>query len=220
MRKIRVFLMVLTLLFSTVVVISNASAGQLSSSAGVSVSWDDSSLYQPSSSCTGYVFNYTAAPRVLFADIEITNRYNDKIGSAIIFGGKTGVVSVQVCPNKDFTGTKVALVIKGGTGGTDDVVSTPITFLSRTTGTTTSPAPTVTVTAQPAPAPTVTVTAQPAPAPTVTVTAQPAPAPTVYITNPSDQNLSDLVASLKSQVTLLNAKVKRICAAKPKPKGC
>jgi hypothetical protein len=219
MRKIRVSLMVLILMFSTVVVISNASAGQLSSSAGVSVSWDDTSLYQPSNSCTGYIFNYTAAPRVLFADIEITNRYNDKIGSAIIFGGKSGVVSVQVCPNKDFTGTKVALIVKGGTGGSDDVVSTPVTFLSRTTGATT-PAPTVTVTAQPAPAPTVTVTAQPAPAPTVTVTAQPAPAPTVYVTNPSDQNLSDLVASLKSQVTLLKAKVKRICSAKPKPKGC
>jgi hypothetical protein len=220
MRKLRLVLLASILVFSTVVVISNANAGQLSSSAGVSVTWDDASLYQPSSSCTGYLFNYTAAPRVLFADIEITNRYNDKIGSAIIFGGKSGTVSVQVCPNKDFTGTKVALIIKGGTGGSDDVVSTPITLLSRSTTTTTPPAPTVTVTAQPAPAPTVTVTAQPAPAPTVTVTAQPAPAPTVYITNPSDQNLSDLVSSLKAQVTLLNAKVKKICAAKPKPRGC
>ena len=220
MKKLRLVLLASILVFSTVVVISNANAGQLSSSAGVSVTWDDASLYQPSSSCTGYLFNYTAAPRVLFADIEITNRYNDKIGSAIIFGGKSGTVSVQVCPNKDFTGTKVALIIKGGTGGSDDVVSTPITLLSRSTTTTTPPAPTVTVTAQPAPAPTVTVTAQPAPAPTVTVTAQPAPAPTVYITNPSDQNLSDLVSSLKAQVTLLNAKVKKICAAKPKPRGC
>jgi hypothetical protein len=49
---------------------------------------------------------------------------------------------------------------------------------------------------------------------------EPAPAPTVYVTNPSDKNLIDLVTSLKSQVKLLNAKVKRICAVKPKPKGC
>jgi hypothetical protein len=54
----------------------------------------------------------------------------------------------------------------------------------------------------------------------VTVTATPAPAPTVYITNPSDKNLADLVTSLKSQVNLLNAKLKKICSAKPKPKNC
>jgi hypothetical protein len=74
------------------------------------------------------------------------------------------------------------------------------------------------VTATPAPAPTVTVTATPAPAPTVTVTAT--PAPTVYVTNPSDKNLTDLVTSLKSQVNLLNAKLKKICAVKPKPRNC
>jgi hypothetical protein len=232
MKKLRSILMALILIFSAVVMTSNANAGQLSSSAGVSVTWDDATLYQPSSSCSGYLFNYTAAPKVLFADIEITNRYNDKIGSAIIFGGKSGIVSVQVCPNQDFTGTKVALIIKGGTGGSDDVVSTPITLISRsTTGTTApsptvtvtakpAPAPTVTVTAQPAPAPTVTVTAQPAPAPTVTVTAQPAPAPTVYLTDPSDRNLSELVKSLKREVTSLKAKLKKICSAKPKPKKC
>lgn len=84
-------------------------------------------------------------------------------------------------------------------------VSVPFNFTERTT-------------ILPTPAPTVTVTATPAPAPTVTVTAT--PAPTVYITNPSDKNLADLVSSLKSKVSLLNAKVKRICSVKPKPKGC
>jgi hypothetical protein len=52
------------------------------------------------------------------------------------------------------------------------------------------------------------------------VTATPAPAATVYLTNPSDKTLSDLVALLKNQVNKLNAKVKKICAVKPKPKGC
>jgi hypothetical protein len=90
-----------------------------------------------------------------------------------------------------------------------------------------APAPRVTVTATPAPAPTVTVTATPAPAPTVTVTATPAPAPTVYTVNPADQSLADMMKTLTnvvrsqtSQLSTLNAKLKKICAAKPKPKGC
>jgi hypothetical protein len=90
-----------------------------------------------------------------------------------------------------------------------------------------APAPTVTVTATPAPAPTVTVTATPAPAPTVTVTATPAPAPTVYTVNPADQSLADMVKTLTNvvrsqtgQLSTLNAKLKKICSAKPKPKGC
>ena len=90
-----------------------------------------------------------------------------------------------------------------------------------------APAPTVTVTATPAPAPTVTVTATPAPAPTVTVTATPAPAPTVYTVNPADQSLADMVKTLTNvvksqtgQISTLNAKLKKICSAKPKPKGC
>jgi hypothetical protein len=73
------------------------------------------------------------------------------------------------------------------------------------------------VTATPAPAPTVTVTATPAPAPTVTVTATPAP---IYIENPADQTLTNLVTKLNSEVKILKAKVKKICAVKPKPKGC
>lgn len=83
-----------------------------------------------------------------------------------------------------------------------------------------TPAPTVTVTATPAPAPTVTVTATPVPAPTITVTATPVPAPTVYVTNPADSSLADSVKSLKSQLSLLTLKLKKICSAKPKPKGC
>jgi len=72
----------------------------------------------------------------------------------------------------------------------------------------------------PTPTPTVTITATPAPAPTVTVTSTPAPAPTVYVSNPADETLKDLVTSLKAQISLLNTKVKKICAVKPKPKGC
>ncbi len=208
MKILRLLIAGLLVTIYSVFSLSNANAGQLSA-AGATISWDDSTFYEPSA-CTGYNFNYTASNKVLLADIEITNRFNDKIGSTIFFGPNSGRVSVQVCTGKDLTGTKVALVVKGSAsnGGTDDVVSTPITFLSR------SATPTVT------PAPTVTVTAKPSPAPTVTITATPAPAATVYVTNPADQNLSALVASQKSQIASLSAKLKKICSAKPKPKGC
>lgn len=209
MKILRTLIAGLLVTIYSVFSLSNANAGQLSA-AGAAITWDDSTFYEPSA-CTGYNFEYTASNKVLFADIEITNRFNDKIGSAIFFGTKpSGKVSVQVCTGNDLTGTKVALVVKGSSvnGGSDDIVSTPITFLSR------SSTPTVT------PAPTATVTAKPSPAPTVTITATPAPAATVYVTNPADQNLSALVASQKSQIASLSAKLKKICSAKPKPKGC
>ena len=67
----------------------------------------------------------------------------------------------------------------------------------------------------------------PSPIPTVTITATPAPAPTVYMANPADQSLTEMVKTLTnvvksqtSQLSTLNAKLKKICAAKPKPKGC
>lgn len=60
----------------------------------------------------------------------------------------------------------------------------------------------------------------PAPTPTPIVKVTPAPGTTVYVTNPTDKKLADLVKRLQSQLTLLNLKLKKICAAKPKPKGC
>jgi hypothetical protein len=209
MKILRILIAGLLVTIYSVFSLSNANAGQLSA-AGATISWDDGTFYEPSL-CTGYNFEYTASNKVLFADIEITNRFNDKIGSATFSGSKpSGKVSVQVCTGKDLTGTKVALVVKGSSvyGGSDDIVSAPISFLSRTASSTVTPAPTVTV------------TARPSPAPTVTITATPAPAATVYVTNPADQNLSALVASQKSQIALLNAKLKKICSAKPKPRGC
>jgi hypothetical protein len=86
-----------------------------------------------------------------------------------------------------------------------------------------SPAPTATVTASPSPAPTVTVTASPSPAPTVTVTASPSPAPTVTITASPSTDLVKVfsqVQSLSGQLATLRAKLQKICANRPKPKGC
>jgi hypothetical protein len=82
-----------------------------------------------------------------------------------------------------------------GSGKSDEIVTVPFEFTPRSTVT-------------------------PTPTPTVTVFSTPSPGPTVYITNPSDKTLSELVNSLRKQVSLLNAKLKKICAVKPKPKGC
>jgi hypothetical protein len=201
MKTLRITLVGLLISITSIFAVTSANAGQLSV-ANASITWDDSTFYVPSS-CTSYVFSYTATNKVLLADIKITNQYNDEVGSTIFFGGstgKSGTTSVQVCANKDLSGAKVVLKVSGSAtyGGTDGLVSTPITFKSR------SGTPTATST----------------PAPTVTVTATPAPAPTVYVTNPADQTLRDLNISLKAQVTLLNAKLKKICAVKPKPKNC
>ena len=198
MKTLRLFLVSLLIASTSLFATSVANAGQLSTS-GASISWDESTFYIPKD-CTRYNFSYSATNKVNLANIKITNKFNDEIGSTIFFGPNSGSVSVQVCDNNDFTGTKVDLIVRGSVtyGGTDGIVSTPITFLSRSGST----------------------SATPAPAATVYVTATPAPAATVYVTNPADQTLKDLNNSLKAQVTLLNAKLKKICAAKPKPKGC
>lgn len=79
-----------------------------------------------------------------------------------------------------------------------------------------TPTPTPSVTSTPVPAPTVTVTATPSPAPAVTVTAQ---ANSDLIS--SKLEVSNLKLSiLENENKLLKAKLKKICSAKPKPKGC
>jgi hypothetical protein len=48
----------------------------------------------------------------------------------------------------------------------------------------------------------------------------PSPAPTIYLTNPADKALSALVKSKTIEVNSLTSKLKKICAVKPKPRGC
>jgi hypothetical protein len=203
----------LTLILNSIIIPNSASAGELKAT-DITISWDDNSLYEPpsarSGNCTSYAFDYTMTNRVLLAYIYIKNQYGDKLGSSIISSvtsASSGKVSVQLCPSNDLTGSKVELEVLGRAGAPNELISKPIVFISRTS-------PTVT------PAPTASVAAKPTPAPTVTVTATPAPGPTVFVKNPSDETLLALVASQKSQIALLNAKLKKICSAKPKPKGC
>jgi hypothetical protein len=210
---VALFLTSLTLILGSIVIPSSASAGEIKAT-DITISWDDNSLYEPptaaSGNCTSYAFNYTMTNRVLLAYIYIKNQYGDKLGSSIVSSvtsASSGKVSVQLCPSKDLTGSKVELEVLGRSGAPNELISKPIAFIPRTS-------PTV------APTPAASVAAKPTPAPTVTITATPAPAATVYVTNPADQNLSALVASQKSQIALLSAKLKKICSAKPKPRGC
>lgn len=48
----------------------------------------------------------------------------------------------------------------------------------------------------------------------------PSPVPTIYLTNPADKELSALIKSKTSELNSLTSKLKKICAVKPKPKGC
>jgi hypothetical protein len=235
MKTLRIALASLLIAFTSVFAISSATASEIKAT-NVTISWDDNSLYEPpataTGNCTQYNFNVTITnrDRVLLAYINIKNKFGDILGSAVLSRLDTGQKTVQLCPGKDLTGSKVELEVLGSGGGPSEIIAKAITFIPRTSVTPApAPAPTVTVTRTPAPAPTVTVTATPAPAPTVTVTATPAPAPTVtvtatpapiYIENPADQTLANLVTKLNSEVKILKAKVKKICAVKPKPKGC
>ena len=210
MKTLRLLLVGLLIAATSLFAVSIANAGQLST-AGASISWDDTTFYEPSS-CTSYTFTYTATNKVLFADIKITNKFNDEIGGTIFFGPNSGKASVQVCAGKDLSGAKVVLKVTGSAsyGGTDDIVSTPITFLSRSGSPSTTPAPTVTVTATPLPAPTVTVTATPVPTSAVgAVTAW-----------AEMETLKAQVAMARNDLRAVQAKLKKICSVKPKPKGC
>ena len=217
MKSLRLLLVGILLSITGVFTVSAQAADPSLTVSGVTLSWP-AVIYQPvsSSQVTMSIAN-NSGRTLLYAKYSI----KDKFGTQVAYGSKVSVpgglnsitenwyandINKGTAP---FTLTFFIEYYSNAGIPNPAPVSAAFQFTSRTGGGTT-----------PAPAPTVTVTATPAPAPTVTVTATPAPAPTVYITNPSDKNLIDLVTSLKSQVSLLNAKLKKICAAKPKPKGC
>lgn len=196
----------------------------------VTFSWP-STVYRPlPKSSVSFQMKYTngCSEDLLQVRYEVTNKYGDYITGDSIEGFKIGVTTIE---GNYFDEQKFSQVAgpyfivftmrynSTSKFSTPEPVSVPFAFVEREIASPT-PVPTVTVTRTPTPSPTVTVTKTPAPAPTVTVTAEPAPAPTVYITNPADSGLADSVISLKSQLSALKLKLKKICATKPKPKGC
>ena len=232
MKTLRLFFVLLLIATTTTFAISAATAGQIKEP-GVTISWDDASLYAPVA-CSQFDFDVTMDETIFGVDLTIKNKFGDIVADSAGVSA-SGKITLKVCIESDLTDT----ILVADVLNQDIVLSSyekPLTFISRTaTPTVTptpSPTPTVTVTATPAPAPTVTVTSKPAPAPTVTVTATPIPAPTVTVTatpvpdqtvtvnNSADQTLIASNKALKKQVSLLNAKLKKICSVKPKPKNC
>ena len=114
-----------------------ASAGQLSVK-GVAVDWDDSSLYQPSG-CSLYYFNFLSDEGVLFADLILTNKFGDKLGSGSI-SGSSGRSSMQICSTfADFT-PPLSLTLdvqrrSVNSDGSKGSISTTISLLSRSSTT-------------------------------------------------------------------------------------
>jgi len=218
--KIRILLLSLVLLFTGSVFVSGTAKADSLEVLGGIVTWPDK-MYLPDG-CSSFAFQYrnNTGVRLLQLGFIITDPFGRKVEDQSEIGidpNKSGTWNAQMCrlDFKNGLGPYTIKVFVQDYSSTQREVQKEIYFLSipnsagsGTSGSGLNPVPTVTV------------TASPAPAPTVTVTATPAPAPTVYVTNPSDKNLADLVTSLKSQVNLLNAKIKKICAAKPKPKGC
>ena len=205
MKALRLLLVGLLITITSVFATSNASAGELTV-LGAKLTWSDK-MYV-SDGCSRYDFNYSNGTGVelLSLAFELNDPFGRNLTSWSEIGIKpnvSGTWNRQICSYAFTNGTGpyvIKLTVKDF-ASTQRQETKEIYFLPLPTAT---PAPTATL----------------KPAPTVTVTATPAPAPTVTVTNPADKTLTDLVTSLKGQVSLLNAKVKKICSAKPKPKGC
>ena len=220
MKTLRIALSTLLIAFTSVFAISSANAGELNVLGG-KLTWSDKMYI--SDRCSNYDFSYSneTGIELLILGFELNDPFGRNLAYASQIGikpNRSGTWNSQICSNK-FTNGLGPYVIKlkvQDYASTQRQETSEIYFLPLP-GATPTPTPTVTVTATPAPAPTVTVTRTPAPAPTVTVTAMPAP---IYIENPANRTLTDLVTNLNSEVKALKAKVKKICAVKPKPKGC
>jgi len=197
-----VFLSSLTLILNSIITPYSASAGEIDV-LGFKVTWSDPFYKAATGSCARYPFNYTnnLGGEVINVKIDLINKYGVILGNESISGGVkngiSGVWNILICGTQfnAVEGPFEAKVSLKDYFGNVREGKKGVTFLSIPTAT-------------------------PTPTPTAVAQATPTPAPTVYITNPADATLQDLVSSLKSQISLLEKKLKKICAAKPKPKGC
>lgn len=167
-------------------------------------------------SSTSVILNYSNNSGYELSSLgyEVTDRFGTVVagstGSAYgVISGTSGIISDTwygfqfANTSAPYTFTMKANYLYGS-GRSVDVASTAFAFTPR-------------VATAPTPTPTVTVTAIPQPAPTVTVTAKPTESVTDWA---QMESLKAEVAILKNDFKALNAKIKKICSAKPKPKGC
>ena len=108
-----------------------AFAGQINAT-GATITWDDNSLFQPAKfSCSTFKFNVTMDSSIWQVQLSITNKFGDLVsGRGSIYGN--GQVSLQVCSDRDLTGTKlVAEVITHRV--VTSIYEQPIVFQARPT---------------------------------------------------------------------------------------
>jgi hypothetical protein len=190
---------------------------------GVTFSWPEK-IYRPiGSSPVTFTITNNSGRQIVKAEYQLINSNGSMITFESAIGLKNGVKTYvtnnwyELDTNKYYVEPlKLVFYVKFSDldpAGNPAPVSIDFAFAPRPDDKPT-PAPTVTVTATPAPAPTVTVTATPAPAPTVTVTARPT------IDGVDVALLNTKISGINNQLKTLNAKIKKICSAKPKPKGC
>jgi hypothetical protein len=131
----------ITLIVLSLLVPSNATAGELSTS-GVALSWSGPFYETPLGGTSEYQFDYTIPDGVLFGDVTIVNGYGDILNAAGLpksFSGSKGAgsgsifVSIRNSESKnfDFSETKACLsvVLRAGAGTTS--TCKPIEFLKR-----------------------------------------------------------------------------------------
>ncbi len=220
-KKNNVFLVALMVFASTAIMSQRADAAELDVLGG-KLTWSDK-MYK-SDSCSRYDFVYSnqTGIRLLSLGMELNDPYGRNLVDKSQIGidpNTSGTWNLQIC-SRSFTnglGPYIVKLIVKDYYSTQRQATKEIMFLEIPG--TTSPTPTVTVTAAPVPAPTVTVTAAPVPAPTVTVTASAAPIVDPYFKNEATRLQAEL-ASLRSTFVAMKAKLDKICRVKPKPKFC
>ena len=205
MKSLRLLVIGLLLFATSVFSVPAQAADPSVTTSGITLSWP-AVIYRPVSSSQVTMSIANNSGRTL---LYVAYTVKDRVGTQVAFGSATeiprGLSSItHTWYAKDIDGGKAPFTLSfyvsyfpsAGVSNPPSV-SAEFDFTSRSGGGT-----------------------SPTAAPTETKVPTPAPVPTVYVTNPSDKNLNDLVTSLKGQVNLLNAKLRKICAVKPKPKHC
>jgi hypothetical protein len=215
MKSLRVALVGLLIATTSVFAVSAKAADTSVVLSCVTFNWPDT-IYRPLSGGNvtfGMSFQNNCTYDVLQAKYMLVDKFGTEVTSDGVVGLKRGVSANQSQTWSDFylvRGTepftlKFFVENYSSLGVSNPApVSIPFKFTERTT-------------TVPVPAPTVTVTAKPIPAPTVTVTAQPVQAITDWA---QMETLKAELAITKNDLRAANAKLKKICAARPKPKGC
>lgn len=191
-------------LFSNMIINSPANADQLNVLGGI-VSWPDK-MYV-ATGCSRYQFDYQNSTGVEL--LQLAYKLTDPYGGVLSWDSEIGIKpgisgnwDSQICSYAFTNGNgpyTISVTVKDY-AGTARTSSKEIFFLTA-----------------PNAKPSASATSLPAPAPTVTVTAAPQ---TVYVTNPADADIQAKLIVLQAKYSVLESKLKKICAAKPKPKGC